>query len=51
VNYNRIKNQEYESRGLIIKEAYFGLADHIYHIDAGIINYSLPQSIEEFEKL
>ena len=48
---NKCISHENETRGLIIKEAYFGLADHIYHIDAGIITYAVPQSIEEYEKL
>ena len=48
---NKCINHENETRGLIIKEAYFGLADHIYHIDAGIITYTLPISVEEYEKL
>jgi hypothetical protein len=40
--YNKSLNYERDNRGLIILEAYFGLADHIYHIDAGILTYSIP---------
>lgn len=49
--FSKSLNYENDNRGLIIKEAYFGLSDHIYHIDAGIIIYSVPQTIEEYEKL
>ena len=47
--YNRTLSHETDCRGLIIKEAYFGLADHIHLIDAGI-DFSLPQSPSQYEK-
>ena len=49
--FNKSMNYEIDNRGLIIKEAYFGLSEHIYHIDAGVITYAIPQTIEEYEKL
>ena len=39
---NKSINEERAKRGLIIVEAYFGLADHIYHIDAGVLVYKFP---------
>ena len=34
--YNKSLNEETRRRGLVIKEAYFGLAEHVYHIEAGL---------------
>jgi hypothetical protein len=46
--FNKSLNDETMNRGLIIKEAYLGLSDHINHIDAGILIYKIPQTIKEF---
>jgi hypothetical protein len=48
--YNKSLNNERTNRGLEIKEAYFGLSDHIRHIDAGIITYSIPQTVKEYNQ-
>ena len=36
--------------GLVIVEAYFGYGPHIYHIDAGIIEYKKPNNVEEYDQ-
>ena len=36
------------ANGLIILEAYYGLDEHIYQIDAGLIIFKLPQNIKEY---
>ena len=41
-------NHETRTRGLIIIEAYYGLADHIYQIEAGVLVYSLPDDAKEY---
>ena len=41
-------NDETRSNGLIIVEAYYGLDEHIYQIDAGILKISIPKDVEEF---
>ena len=46
--FNRSLNTETTNRGLIIKEAYFGFSDHIRHIDAGIMIYSIPKTVKEY---
>ena len=43
-------NNETRCRGLVIIEAYYGLADHIYQIEAGLIIYRLPETADEFSK-
>ena len=32
----------------MIIEAYYGLADHIYQIEAGLLLFSMPQTAEEY---
>ena len=39
---------ERENRGLIIKEAYVGLAQHIQQIDAGLALFRMPETVEEY---
>jgi hypothetical protein len=39
-----------KNRGLIIVEAYYGLADHIYQIEAGMLMYSIPTNVHEYSK-
>ena len=39
-----------KNRGLIIVEAYYGLADHIYQIEAGLLMYSIPKTPQEYAK-
>ena len=34
--------------GLIIVEAYYGLAEHIYQIEAGIMRFKFPETIQEY---
>ena len=41
-------NKEMRTNGLIILEAYYGLDEHIYQIDAGLIIFKLPQNIKEY---
>lgn len=45
--YQKSLNDELKNNGLIIIEAYYGLADHIIEIDAGQY-YKLPSTIEEY---
>jgi hypothetical protein len=33
---------------LVIIEAYYGLSEHIYKIEAGMIRYKLPESAQEY---
>ena len=40
--------REQRSNGLIILEAYFGLDEHIYHIDSKLLIYKTPQTIKEY---
>jgi hypothetical protein len=39
---------ETKCNGLIILEAYFGLEEHIYQIDAGLLIFKKPTTIEEY---
>lgn len=39
---------ETRSKGLIIIEAYYGLDEHIYQIDAGLLEVKIPESIKEY---
>ena len=39
---------ETKCNGLIILEAYFGLEEHIYQIDAGLLIFKRPTTIEEY---
>mmetsp|Transcript_38147 Transcript_38147/g.36514 ORF Transcript_38147/g.36514 Transcript_38147/m.36514 type:complete len:99 (+) Transcript_38147:1273-1569(+) len=46
--YNSIYNQEQRNNGLIIMEAYVGLADHIYSIESGIQIYKVPDNHTQY---
>ena len=48
--FNQSISEERAKRGLIIVEAYFGLADHIYHIDAGVLVYKFPENVKEYNE-
>lgn len=48
--FNRSLNYNKDNRGLVIIEAYLGLADHIYHIDAGLVKFKIPTTVEEYYK-
>lgn len=39
---------ESRHRGLIILDAYFGLDEHIYHVDAGILIYKHPKTVQDY---
>jgi hypothetical protein len=39
---------EAANQGLIIVEAYYGLADHIYQIEAGLTRFKIPESVPEY---
>lgn len=41
-------NAENRNNGLIILEAYFGLDEHIYKVDAGILLFKIPKTVEEY---
>jgi hypothetical protein len=41
-------NNETRLNGLIIIEAYYGLDEHIYQIDAGLLIFKLPKDIQEY---
>ena len=49
--YDQSVSVETNKRGLLIREAYFGLAEHIYHIEAGLAPgesggaYEIPKSV------
>ena len=40
--YTSSFNNENRILGLVIIEGYYGLADHIYQIEAGLLTYKLP---------
>ena len=40
--------QEQRNRGLIILDAYFGLDEHIYLVDAGLLIFKTPTTVEEY---
>ncbi len=44
----RIIDSERKNKGLIIIEAYYGLDEHIYLVDAGLLIYSVPQTAEQY---
>jgi hypothetical protein len=46
--YQSSLNNEIKSHGLVILEAYYGLADHIYQIEAGILIYKYPQDAHQY---
>jgi hypothetical protein len=39
---------ESTNQGLIIVEAYYGLADQIYQIEAGLNIFKIPESVTEY---
>ena len=47
--------EETRDRGLVIKDAYFGLAEHIYHIEAGMApgsddgSFVMPENIDAYK--
>lgn len=40
--------QEQKNRGLLILEAYFGLDEHIYLVDAGLLIFKTPATVQEY---
>ncbi len=45
---DRSLRMETTNQGLIIVEAYYGLADHIYQIEAGLNRFKIPESVSEY---
>eukprot|EP00347_Sterkiella_histriomuscorum_P012930 403366679 len=43
-------NNETRTRGLVIIEAYYGLADHVYQMEAGLLLYKIPENGQEYSK-
>ena len=39
---------EKRNSGLLILDAYFGLDEHIYQIDAGLLIFKMPKTVEEY---
>lgn len=39
---------ERRNQGLVILEAYYGLDEHIYQIDAGLLLFKEPKTVEEY---
>lgn len=48
--YTSSYNNESRTRGLVVIEAYYGLADHIYQIEAGTLMFKIPENFEEYSK-
>ena len=46
--YESSLNSESKNLGLVIIEAYYGLADHIYQVEAGTLLYKIPTSDQEY---
>lgn len=46
--YQSSFNNESKNRGLIIIEAYFGLSDHIYQIEAGMLSFKIPENASQY---
>lgn len=46
--YQSSLNNEIKSHGLVILEAYFGLADHIYQIEGGMLIYKYPEDANQY---
>lgn len=46
--YERSFRSESINDGLIIVEAYYGLAEHIYQIEADIIRFKFPETIQDY---
>ena len=45
---DRSLRMETTNQGLIIVEAYYGLADQIYQIEAGLNIFKIPESVTEY---
>ena len=41
-------NHEKRCNGLVILEAYYGLDEHIYRVDAGLLLYQEPKSVKDY---
>ena len=39
---------EKRNSGLLILDAYFGLDEHIYQIDSGLLIFKMPKTVEEY---
>ena len=39
---------EKRNSGLLILDAYFGLDEHIYQIDAGLLIFKMSKTVEEY---
>jgi hypothetical protein len=37
-----------EKNGLVILEAYYGLDEHIYQVDAGLLLFKIPKDTKEY---
>ncbi len=48
--YESSLNSESKNLGLVIIEAYYGLADHIYQVEAGTLLYKIPTSDQEYSQ-
>lgn len=48
--YHSSYNNESRTRGLIVIEAYYGLADHIYQVEAGTLLYKFPENAQEYSR-
>jgi hypothetical protein len=46
--YESSMNSETKNLGLVITEAYYGLDDHVYRIEAGTLIYKFPQNESEY---
>jgi hypothetical protein len=40
--------EERRRNGLVILEAYYGLDEHIYQVDAGILRYKIPTDVQQY---
>jgi hypothetical protein len=45
---NRSLNSESKGKGLEIIDAYYGLDEHIYLIDAQLLIFKIPEKINEY---
>lgn len=45
--YQSSLNNETKNNGLIILEAYYGLSDHIYKVEAGLLRFKLPENAQD----
>jgi hypothetical protein len=46
--FEKILNIETKNKGLIIIEAYYGLEEHIYLVDAELLKFKIPNSAKEY---